>query len=411
MQHTPKTEKTPAKTEYEHRKAEVEVLPRQREEAETRKEAHIRVVEQQRIIGQEARERLEKAKEAQTQIMNDLASAERDVRASEEASSTAETGIRDERQVAREKQREIDATRGRRETSRINHVQQDDGSVPKAAPPVYDPAKPTLRVTPAGVGQARTTPRLVSTRPGSRPSWSWNNCSPTYHQNTWRNFKRFKKASARRVAYQEGAGSNPNQGPGRWDQVHHYPFGDGHGEQQGWGNGGNGGGGYGGGGFHAGGGGNHHPEWNNNFRQHGGGGGGDGRDGGGRGGGGRHGGRRDNGGSKGRNRCETASGRSTDEDACSEVDTNQVLVDPAPTVTPKHKSKAKITATPATTREGGGGGHRATSTRSIKRSYARFDTNVLIAVPGIPFSSDHNVPELVHIRHAQCHRGGTSRLR
>ena len=54
----------------------------------------------------------------------------------------------------------------------------------------------------------------------------------------------------------------------------------------------------------------------------------------------------------------------------------------------------------ATVRNGWRGGDSATNTHSIKRAYARFDNNVLIALPSIPFSFDHNVPELVHFTSA-----------
>ncbi|CAN0568528.1 unnamed protein product, partial [Laminaria digitata] len=107
----------------------------------------------------------------------------------------------------------------------------------------------------------------------------------------------------------------------------------------------------------------------------------------------------------GRNRYETGSDQSADDDSYSadEVDTNQVLVEPTFTanhVYTPHRRQAKIVATPAPIPDGGGRGYSAARTQSIKRSYARFDTGVLIAVPGIPFSSDHNVPDLVNFTSA-----------
>ncbi|CAN0346941.1 unnamed protein product, partial [Laminaria digitata] len=53
---TPNKAPSNDKDEYNHCKAEVDTFRRQREEAENRKEAHLRVVERQRIIGQAARE-------------------------------------------------------------------------------------------------------------------------------------------------------------------------------------------------------------------------------------------------------------------------------------------------------------------------------------------------------------------
>lgn len=127
--------------------------------------------------------------------------------------------------------------------------------------------------------------------------------------------------------------------------------------------------------------------------------------GGGGGGGGRQGGRRNRGNSKGQNRFEKGPDSSVDTSSGSEKEarTNQATVDPPAIVnqgSPSHFYQTK-TATPAVKR-GGGGGDSAAHIQSIKRSYARFDTNVLIAVPGIPFSSDHNVPDLVHFTQALC---------
>ena len=47
-----------------------------------------------------------------------------------------------------------------------------------------------------------------------------------------------------------------------------------------------------------------------------------------------------------------------------------------------------------------GRGDSAAHPQSIKRAYARYDTNVWIPLPGIPFSSNRNVPEHVHFTRA-----------
>lgn len=79
---------------------------------------------QQRVVGQEAAQRVKKMMKATTRIMHDPVLAECDVRATVQASSTPETGVCDDREVTREAQRDVDATRARRETSRINHIYQ-----------------------------------------------------------------------------------------------------------------------------------------------------------------------------------------------------------------------------------------------------------------------------------------------
>ena len=54
----------------------------------------------------------------------------------------------------------------------------------------------------------------------------------------------------------------------------------------------------------------------------------------------------------------------------------------------------------ATVRNIGRTGDSATNYQSIKSACACFDTNVLIALPCIHFSSGHNVPEIVHFTSA-----------
>lgn len=165
-QNPQESEATPAEAIYDKHKAEVDTLRRQREEAEDRKEAHRREAERQQIVGQQARERVR-------QTTDDLASAKRDVRQSEEAPAAAETGVRDARQATSSTQRDVEASRGKREVSRLEHIKQDQTGLPTAGPPLYNPAPPTLRVTPAGGGVAggrKGRPGRPLTRPSSRPS-------------------------------------------------------------------------------------------------------------------------------------------------------------------------------------------------------------------------------------------------
>lgn len=165
-QNPQESEATPAKAMYDKHKAEADTLRRRLEEAEDRKEAHLREVERHRIVGQQARERVQ-------QITDDLAAAKRDARQSEGASTAAETGVRDARQATSCTQRDIEASRGKREVSRLEHIKQDQTGLPTAGPPLYNPAQPTLRVTPAGGGVAggrKGRPRRALTRPSSRLS-------------------------------------------------------------------------------------------------------------------------------------------------------------------------------------------------------------------------------------------------
>ena len=117
---------------------------------------------------------------------------------------------------------------------------------------------------------------------------------------------------------------------------------------------------------------------------------------------GHRGGHRDNSNHRSRNRYEVESNQSDEK---GQRDRAESLPDSAQLQNPsqaQHNRHAATTTTNgrATVRNGGGRGDSATKTQSIKRAYARFDTNVLIALHGILFSSDHNVPELVHFTSA-----------
>ncbi|CAN0436708.1 unnamed protein product, partial [Laminaria digitata] len=133
----------------------------------------------------------------------------------------------------RDAQRDIDATRKRREASRAAHVQQGNSGLPKAAPPAYDPTQSTLRLTPTEGGTVKKDTPAGFDATKLTVFLAMKELFPNVPPEHLAKFQAFQEASARRAAYQDGVGPDLNQGPGRWDQAHHYPFAGG--EHQGWG--------------------------------------------------------------------------------------------------------------------------------------------------------------------------------
>ncbi|CAN0407212.1 unnamed protein product, partial [Laminaria digitata] len=104
----PKQGTSPGKQKYGHCKAKTDALRRGQEAAEDRKEAHLRVVEKQRVVSQAARERVAQITGAMAQILDDLAREEQEVRdrARKRPPRQRESGVREEKQATRDAQRD-----------------------------------------------------------------------------------------------------------------------------------------------------------------------------------------------------------------------------------------------------------------------------------------------------------------
>ena len=99
-----------------------------------------------------------------------------------------------------------------------------------------------------------------------------------------------------------------------------------------------------------------------------------------------------------RNSCESETENEPDHELCAKEEVvDHVIVDPVR----RHNTTTSLRSRPTNTqiaRDGVGGQNNATLVQSIKRAMARLDTNLLIAGPTIPFSSDHIVADLVLFR-------------
>ena len=395
--------KKPTLAERGHKqcKEETDALRNQRDESARKGKEHLRVVEQQRVVRQAAEERLDairvERRKRDSEYNSAIAAIEEEILASDETSADAERGVKLERQKTRETEDLLTKRRVEREQSRSSL--EDDSRLPKATLEPYDPENPTLTVTlsrgprvptvgavmgESGVNLSKfeAFQELRRLYPGSNrfviEEFLGLECGPdTVGEGSGTNGGSVGSRSGGDPSTDPGGGRSGYGAEGGDTRQHHGRGGGDSGDVAGTGGGGNGGnGGHRNEGHHG----------HTKAQQQDGGRGDSGWGGrGNNGGGGFHGqrgGHRDNSNHRSHNRYEVESNLSDEEG--------------------QRDRHATTTTTDgrATVKSGGRGGDSATNTQCIKRAYARFDTNVLIALPCIPFSSDHNVPELVHFTSA-----------
>ena len=324
-----------------------------------------------------------------------IVAIEEEILASDEISAEAERGVKSERQKTCETEDLLTKRRVEREQSRSSLVLEDDSRLPKATPQPCDPEHLTLTVTLSRGSRVPTVGPVMSESVVNLSKFE-----------AFQELRRLYQGLSRFVIEEllglecapdkvgEGSGTNgggvgsrgdgnPSTGPGGGRSGYGAEGGD---TRQ-----------YGGGDSvdvaGTGGGGNRENIGNRDEGHHGhtkaqqqdggrddSGWGGRGNNGGGCHG--RRGGHRDNSNHRSRNRYDVESNLSDEEGQRD-----------------RHETTTTAEGRP-TVRNGGRGSDHATNTQSIKRAYARFDTNVLIALPCILFLSDHNVPELVHLTSA-----------
>ena len=385
---------TPAERDYKQSKEETDVLRNQRDESARKGEEHLRVVEQQRVVRQAAQERLDairvERRKMESEYNSAIAAIEEEILASNETSAEAERGVKLERQKTRETEDLLTRRRVEREQSRASLVMEDDSRLPKATPEPYDPENPTLTVTLSRGPRAPTVGAVMGESGVNLSKFeAFQELRRLYPGSSRFVIEEFlglectpdtvgEGSGTKRGGVESRSGGDPSIGPGGGRSGYSAEGGDTrqyHGRRGGDSDdvAGTGGGGIGGNGGDGG----HRDEGHHGHtkaQQQDGGRGDSGWGGrGNSGGGGFHGqrgGHRDNSNYRSRNRYEVESSLSDEEG--------------------QRDRHASTTTTDgrATVRNGGRGGDSATNTHSIKRAYARFDTNVLIAFLPLPTVDD-----------------------